>query len=98
MQQLIIALVILVILLFFVFRPVRAKINILKDLTTLKTHTVNISSTTITVGSTGSINADAKGFSGGTRGDGTGPGKGLGGSSGELGASGAGYGRSGRRW
>ena len=57
-----------------------------------KTHTVNISSTTITVGSTGSINADAKGFSGGTRGDGTGPGKGLGGSSGELGASGAGYG------
>lgn len=32
----------LVVVLFYAFRPVRAKINILKDLTTLKTHTVNM--------------------------------------------------------
>lgn len=52
MQQLIIPLIILSILLFFVFRPVRAKINILKDLTTLKTHTVNMLNKTLKVDTT----------------------------------------------
>jgi hypothetical protein len=43
MQQLIISLAVLILaLLFFAFKPVRAKASILKDLTTLKTHTVNM--------------------------------------------------------
>lgn len=43
MQQLILLLaLLLIVVLFYVLRPVRAKVNILRDLTTLKTHTVNM--------------------------------------------------------
>lgn len=43
MHQLIIFLVLLLIaVLIMVYRPIRSKVNILKDLTTLKTHTVNM--------------------------------------------------------
>ena len=43
MQQLILPLaLLLIVVLFYVLRPVRAKVNILRDLTTLKTHTVNM--------------------------------------------------------
>lgn len=60
-----------------------------------KTHTVNISATTITVGSTGTIHTNALGFAGGNRANGTGPGAGLGAATGEVGAGGAGYGGAG---
>jgi len=43
MQQLIIPLaLLLIVVLYYAFRPVRAKMSILQDLTTLKTHTVNM--------------------------------------------------------
>ena len=43
MQQLIIPLaILLIVVLYYAFKPVRAKVNILQDLTTLKTHTVNM--------------------------------------------------------
>ena len=41
-MHLIIILVLLVALTMFVLRPIRAKANILKDISTLKTHTVNM--------------------------------------------------------
>lgn len=53
MHQLIIPLaILLVIVLIYSFKPVRAKINILKDLTTLKTHTVNMLNKTLKVDTT----------------------------------------------
>lgn len=43
MQQLIIPLaILLIVVLYYAFKPVRAKVNILQDITTLKTHTVNM--------------------------------------------------------
>ena len=43
MQQLTLILaLLLIVVLLYAFKPVRAKANILKDLTTLKTHTVNM--------------------------------------------------------
>lgn len=43
MNQVILPLtLLLIVVLFYVFKPIRAKTNILKDLITLKTHTVNM--------------------------------------------------------
>lgn len=43
MHQLIIPLaVLLIIVLYYTFKPVRAKVSIIQDITTLKTHTVNM--------------------------------------------------------
>lgn len=42
MHQLIIPLVLLIVVLYYAFKPVRAKVNILQDIITLKTHTVNM--------------------------------------------------------
>lgn len=57
MQQLIIPLaLLLIVVLYLVFRPVRAKANILKDLTTLKTHTVNMLNKVLKVDTTKLVN------------------------------------------
>jgi hypothetical protein len=52
MHHFIIPLILVLVLLFLVFRPIRAKRNILKDLTTLKTHTVNMLNKTLKIDTT----------------------------------------------
>lgn len=53
MQQLILPLaILLIVVLYYTFKPVRAKASILKDLTSLKTHTVNMLNKTLKVDTT----------------------------------------------
>ena len=57
MQNFIVPLVLLlIVILYLVFKPVRAKANILQDLTTLKTHTVNMLNKVLKVDTTKLIN------------------------------------------
>ena len=49
-------LLLLIVVLYLVFRPMKAKANILKDLTTLKTHTVNMLNKVLKVDTTKLVN------------------------------------------
>jgi hypothetical protein len=55
-MHLIIILVLLLALVMFILRPVRAKANILKDISTLKTHTVNMLNKILKVDTTKLLN------------------------------------------